>query len=417
MNHPTVEKYLARHAESDSFNELEGTYSHGVVIPIANEGPLFLETIESLQAAAKACFAKPLVICVINGRANAPEALATNRALRSMLWELGPTVTYDPQWSTVSLEDCTLLISARFEDALVFGTKEGVGTARKIGCDVALKAIRDGHISSPWIRSTDADVRVGTDYFEDINSRAAALTLPFTHSQAPKSLKLYETSLRYYVLGLHHAGSPYAFHTVGSTLAIHGEYYAKVRGFPKRLAAEDFYILNKLAKTGLVVRPKREPLRIRHRESERAPFGTGPAVRKITETLAQGMNYRLYDPHVFKRLGDVLDCFGDVVATQSITPLQRVLGNFDPGWQGLERMLAQGCSPEILRRQLHSHFDAFRTLKWVHYVRDTESPMIPWQEALKKADFLPTFTQSSLPDPESLAVLELERINPRQGVV
>ena len=118
MNHPTVEKYLARHAEPDTFNELEGTYSHVVVIPIANEGPLFLETIESLQAAAKACFAKPLIICVINGRTNAPEALAANRALRSMLWELGPTVTYDPQWSTVSAENCTLLISARFEDAL-----------------------------------------------------------------------------------------------------------------------------------------------------------------------------------------------------------------------------------------------------------------------------------------------------------
>ena len=289
MNHPTVEKYLARHAETDTFNKLEGPYSHVVVIPIANEGPLFLETIESLQAAAKSSFAKPLVICVINGRANAPDALTANRALRSMLWDLGSTVTYDPQWSTVSLEDCTLLISARFEDALVFGTKEGVGTPLR--CDVALRAIRDGHLF-PMDSLYRCRCTCGNSLLKTSTVAPPPSPCPFS-IRRPQSLSSSTTSLRYYVLGLHDAGSPYAFHTVGSTLAIHGEYYAKVRGFPKRLAAEDFYILNKLAKTGVIVRPTREPLRIRHRESERAPFGTGPAVRKITETLAQGMDYRL----------------------------------------------------------------------------------------------------------------------------
>ena len=45
-----------------------------------------------------------------------------------------------------------------------------------------------------------------------------------------------------------YARSPYAFHTIGSTMAVSANHYAKVRGFPKREAGEDFYLLNKLAK-------------------------------------------------------------------------------------------------------------------------------------------------------------------------
>ena len=64
--------------------------------------------------------------------------------------------------------------------------------------------------------------------------------------------RLYEYSLRYYVAGLTYAQSPYAFHTIGSTMAVNAEHYASVRGFPRREAGEDFYLLNKLAKVGSV---------------------------------------------------------------------------------------------------------------------------------------------------------------------
>ena len=50
------------------------------------------------------------------------------------------------------------------------------------------------------------------------------------------------------MLGLGFAGSPYAYHSVGSTLAVRAEAYAIVRGVPKRAAGEDFYLLDKLAK-------------------------------------------------------------------------------------------------------------------------------------------------------------------------
>ncbi len=65
--------------------------------------------------------------------------------------------------------------------------------------------------------------------------------------------QLYELSLRYYVAGMKFARSPYAFHTIGSSMAVSPVHYARVRGFPKREAGEDFYLLNKLAKLGSVL--------------------------------------------------------------------------------------------------------------------------------------------------------------------
>ncbi|GIR63469.1 MAG: hypothetical protein CM15mP68_1350 [Pseudomonadota bacterium] len=43
-------------------------------------------------------------------------------------------------------------------------------------------------------------------------------------------------------------GSAYAYPTLGSTISVHAQSYARVRGYPKRNAGEDFYLLNKLNK-------------------------------------------------------------------------------------------------------------------------------------------------------------------------
>src|SRR5260370_15593309 len=114
----------------------------------------------------------------------------------------------------------------------------------------------------------------------------AALIYPFWHRcESPPELAdgmdRYELFLRSYVLGLADAGSPYAFHTLGSTVAVHTLAYAKVRGFPRRAAGEDFYLLNKLAKVGSIAQLDGAPLIIRGRRSHRLPFGTGAALNHI----------------------------------------------------------------------------------------------------------------------------------------
>ena len=99
------------------------------------------------------------------------------------------------------------------------------------------------------------------------------------------------------------AGSPYAFHTIGSTMAVSAVHYAKVRGFPKREAGEDFYLLNKLAKVGSVleldVGTDDGAIEIDSRRSDRVPFGTGAAVNKITGLADPVREFQFYDPEVF----------------------------------------------------------------------------------------------------------------------
>src|SRR6185503_7192191 len=81
------------------------------------------------------------------------------------------------------------------------------------------------------------------------------LTYPFVHvpsgeSAVDRAHNIYEVFLRYYVLGLAAAGSPWAMHTIGSSLAVDLDAYAAVRGVPRRDAAEDFYLVSKVAKLG-----------------------------------------------------------------------------------------------------------------------------------------------------------------------
>ncbi len=79
-----------------------------------------------------------------------------------------------------------------------------------------------------------------------------------------------------------------------------------MRGFPKREAGEDFYLLNKLAKVGTVLElaegPDNEAIRIESRRSDRVPFGTGAAVNRITALADPLGEFRFYDPSVFELL-------------------------------------------------------------------------------------------------------------------
>ena len=117
-----------------------------------------------------------------------------------------------------------------------------------------------------------------------------------------RATALCEIRLRYLQRGLQWANSPYAFHAVGSSMAVHALSYAQVRGVPKRQAAEDFYLLGKLSKLRPLARVRGAPVRIRSRVSSRVPFGTGAETAKLT----RGDALELYHPDCFAAVGDVM---------------------------------------------------------------------------------------------------------------
>jgi len=410
-----VAQYLSRHAEPEAAlaDRIRGEYGHVLVVPAYSE----TESLFRLLASVPGGPAGPvLIVLVLNARRDSPpEAHAANaEAADRLARELPTEAGLSPGDGAVAygIQGGTLLAIDRASDGRFLPEGEGVGLARKIGNDVAMSLFAKGRIASPWLHNTDADTLLTGDYFEQVRrldpENAAAAIYFFDHRfEADPDLalagRLYEISLRYYVLGLAWAGSPYAYQSMGSCLAIPPLAYARVRGFPKKNAAEDFYVLNKLAKVGAIERLDGAPLLLEGRPSDRVPFGTGRALRDLSAKRHALARFGLYHPIVFAHLAAwlrVLDAIarsrGDLSQALRALPESNPFFRPDLLEEAVERLGAPkaiadavgGSSGEAtLRRHLHIWFDGFRTRKLVHSLRDGGFSSLPWREALAEAPF------------------------------
>ena len=369
-----------------------------MVVPVCGESAAF---IDGYRAAARDA-GRLLVIAALNGRAGAIDSVHTLnedcfRELSSQfsLHELGRGgwLGHDASMS--------LLVVDRFTTNRRLPSRQGVGLARKIGADVALELIVAGRVRHPFFAMTDADTRLPEDYFGRVAQLApecSAAVFPFWHepsgeSQVDRATALYEIRLRYVQRGLEWANSPYAFHTVGSTMAVHALSYAQVRGVPTRQAAEDFYLLGKLSKLRPLARLWGAPVRIRSRVSSRVPFGTGAETAKLT----RGDALELYHPDCFAAVRDVTQSLqrvsespyvsGPELLAQMSSPVKGFLESQGAlrTWQKLSE---QAPNPLARLRRFHDWFDGFRTLKLIHHVRDHAAASLPWQDAIRLAPFM-----------------------------
>lgn len=388
-----VQQYLARHAEPEAADAPKGQWDTVVVVPAAGEDETLDTALDTITASSSATGRSVLAVVVINAREGAPERY--HRANASALTRLRDR------------PDTHLIDRARLGRR--FPDIQGVGLARKIGCDVALALWARGAVLSPWIRTTDADARVAADYLAPIACDDAARGVsvchfpfdhrPMTHTDVPRSqdpLWLYDLGLRYYVAGLQWAGSPYAYHTVGSTLAIHAAAYAAVRGFPKRLAAEDFHLLNKLAKVGRVQPLDRGPITLIGRPSDRVPFGTGRGTAAIEADAALGKVYAFYDPRTFEGVARWLTGLDALASHRDLTRFLADLGEDALGMalrsaklehSKLPPALSASPSDSIVRQKLTEAFDALRTMKLIHHIRDQGFPSLAWHQAIENCAF------------------------------
>ena len=216
---------------------------------------------------------------------------------------------------------------------------------------------------------------------------------PSGKADVDRATALYEIRLRYFQRGLLWANSPYAFHTVGSTMVVHALCYAQVRGVPLRQAGEDFYLLGKLSKLRPVARLRGAPVRIRSRLSSRVPFGTGAETAK----LARGDELKLYHPDCFAAVRDVTRVLqrlsespyvsGQELLIQMSLPVKGFLKSQGAlrAWQKLSE---QAPNPLARLRRYHDWFDGFRTLKLIHHVRDHGALSLPWQDAIRLTPFM-----------------------------
>jgi hypothetical protein len=408
-------QYLDRYAEPEAreLGGFERRFGHALTIPAYGEGSELRQALASIPAGL---LGDVLTVLVVNGRADSPRSMQeTNFAMLEALRQAGGGgIPLAPNVSLHEHPRGALLLVDRATPGNELPPRHGVGLARKIAADIALALWTRGNVASAWIHCTDADVTLPSDYFEavhpDASSRAggsvAALLYPFRHVDAGPEVLEYEVSLRYYVAGLRFAGSPYAFHTIGSTLAIHADAYARVRGFPKRLAAEDFYLLNKLAKVGAIHALGGEPIRLSARASTRTPFGTGRALERARGRERDLAPLRVYHPDVFSDLGawlqtlralaeageaaDPADLLAKQIGSWPTADAQRLRAQLDRtgAWQAA-RIGAQRCrTPRTRAKHLHGGFDAFRTLKLIHALQAGGLASVPLREALSAACFV-----------------------------
>ncbi len=382
-----IDKYLAQYAyPSPWITKVETLWDHAVAVPIKDEVPALASLLESLTLAARhRAPERSLLILVLNGPFSATNAACFEQ------W-FNPARAFSPSVSLSALDTSLdlLFVDGRSEDDRLL--KEGVGRARKLGCDIALALHATNKVRSPWIATTDADAYVPTSYFSLPKSSAAALLFDYTHGPQPDlAHRLYEGFLRYYVEGLRYAGSPYAFHALGSTIVVSAETYARVRGFPRREAAEDFYLLNKVAKEGEVV-VLSDCIRLQPRDSHRVPFGTGVGTFKIRALLDENLGYRMYDPRCFSELKRFLEAVEEVWQDEperiaSLAPFAYRWFTSQGGVAALATILSERQQLQSRQRAFRVWMDSFRTLKLMHYLRDEVWPNLSWETALAEAPF------------------------------
>jgi hypothetical protein len=344
-----------------------GKYATVIVIPALAESLFLRACLQSLVENNSALLARTLVIVVVNNRVeSAIEEQNDNRQTLAWLQTL-PVPELNLAWIDAS--------SAGFE----LGAKEGVGLARKIGFDLALEYL--DWSSSPVLVSLDADTLVHCHYLQAIrnhfeHSTAGAAVIPFYHQpaadpEAERAIRHYELYLRSYVFGLSQAGSPYAYHVLGSACACCAEAYLKVGGMNRRLAGEDFYFLQQLAKTVGVETVNNTLVFPSARLSLRVPFGTGRAV--LTKKANQ-QGYHFVGAKAFACLrqwltlvADHLDCSAETLLLQA-THIEPKLSKFLCSLNFLEiweRLHYNHASEPRRLAAFHQWFDALRTRQFL----------------------------------------------------
>ena len=374
-----LKKYLNSRATLSPW-KIDGTrrtnFAAAIIIPALAERENLPATLDSLCFNPAEYINQTLVVIVVNNRADiAPDQLADNQETIDWL-QSNPYPQLNLGWVDAS------------SSSLELPGKEGVGLARKIGFDLSLQRL-DWKVD-PLLISLDADTLTDSQYLATLftyfmTSKKGGAVIPFRHqSGSPQqqefAIRHYELYLRSYLFGLQLAGSPYAYHSIGSAFAFLAKDYIKAGGMNRRCGGEDFYFLQQLQKTsgvgmvhGTVVHPS-------PRFSDRVPFGTGKAVQGQVE--GRGTLFHFVSTASFQLLKDWLELIAfhwDYSAEQICLQAQKISPaldrflielNFIQVW---EKLQGNHSSREQRLGAFHNWFDALRTRQLLTRIENNSS--------------------------------------------
>jgi len=257
--------------------------------------------------------------------------------------------------------------------------KDGVGLARKIIMDEALRRfVKLGRLDG-LIVALDADCKVDQTYISDLiglykhdlGQMAYSFGCEHDIEAVPENkhaIKLYEKHLHLYREGLLRAGHPHSQFTIGSAMACTAIGYAAQGGMNTRQAGEEFYFLQKFIKAGyfnylphIVIRPS-------GRYSDRVPFGTGRAMLKYKETK----EVVTYNPLSYNRVGEFIQWAQRWYETESFKDIPEAGEFYEEVYlrEKLRSIKKETSTREAFLKRFFQFFDAFQAMKMLHWLRD-----------------------------------------------
>jgi glycosyltransferase involved in cell wall biosynthesis len=263
--------------------------------------------------------------------------------------------------------------------------KAGVGLARKIGMDEALGRFDLAHNIEGVIACFDADCLCDRNYLAELESfftaapEATGCSIYMEHplegpgeKRVYEAVSAYELHLRYYVQGLRFAGYPFAFHTIGSSMAVRASIYRKQGGMNKKQAGEDFYFLHKVIPLGGFGDVTTTRIIASPRPSNRVPFGTG---RAVNDYLMEEKR-ETYPLEAFLELKEFLSRLKEIESGAFHWGEHggRSLGRFleKNGFEGAIRDARKHTrTASALLARFYWWLDGFRVMKFIHFARDT----------------------------------------------
>jgi glycosyltransferase involved in cell wall biosynthesis len=261
----------------------------------------------------------------------------------------------------------------------------GVGLARKKGMDEALHRFNALNKPEGIICCTDADCKLQHNFFTALETHfkkhpnTQGVSVHFEHrlndenlsAEDRKRIISYELHLRYYNQALRYINFPFAFQTIGSSFAVRAESYARQGGMNKKKAGEDFYFLQKIIESGGFYDLMNTTVYPSARSSDRVPFGTGAAVKKMQEE--NSCAYYTYALESFFEIKRFLD------QRLNFFEKEPTLNNFDACTaafleeekfaQDLKQIRRISKNPEIFEKHFYSKFNAFKMVKYLNFAQ------------------------------------------------
>ena len=365
-----LKKYLKKRTEKRwVFNKppSKNSYDFFIIIPAKAEQEYLPFLIKSISNQNQKYLLNCLVIIVINNSINDPKTIIINN---------NKTIQYLNN-TLFNFELC--YVDAATKNKALPKKKSGVGLARKIGGDLAIKYSKKSSI----LCYTDADSILSNNYLKRIaeyynkyNCGCAIVNFEHQEHKDPiinKNIREYEKFLFKTARDLKNTGSPYGYVALGSCMTCTSYAYISVGGMNQMKATEDFYFLQELTKhfeymhiiNYKVVYPS-------SRISTRVYLGTGYRMKKMIE--GGEIDELYFSNRSFKKLtqllliikksyglslNELLDKTKDIPKLNSFLEMEGI----DNIWNSL----INNVDYKKFISQFHRWFDGLKTIRFLKY--------------------------------------------------